>query len=115
MPGPRPMPVKLKLLRGNPGRRPVRGAFEPPQPPLPPEPPAFLTGYARQEWNRIATSRHLFGLLREADVMVLAAYCESFKRWKTAVETLDQTRHPSSLSSDDRLKSTSAVRSGERR
>ena len=36
MPGPRPMPVALKLLRGNPGKRPLKRGFEPPQPPLPP-------------------------------------------------------------------------------
>jgi hypothetical protein len=32
----------------------------------------------------------LFGLLTELDVMPLAAYCEAFKRWKTAVETFDR-------------------------
>ena len=90
MPGPRAMPVRLKLLRGNPGRRPVRATFEPPRPPKPPSPPEFLTGYAREEWDRIAPGLHLFGLLCALDVMPLAAYCEAFKRWKTAVEALDQ-------------------------
>jgi phage terminase small subunit len=73
MPGSRPMPIRLKLLRGNPGRRPVRGSFEPPQPPAPSEPPDFLTGYAREEWDRVAPGLHLFGLLTAVDVMVLGA------------------------------------------
>jgi P27 family predicted phage terminase small subunit len=90
MPGRRPMPVALKLLRGNPGKRPIRGGFEPPQPPAPPEPPAFLTGFAKSEWRRIAPGLFLFRLLAEPDVMVLAAYCEAYKRWRTAVEALDR-------------------------
>jgi phage terminase small subunit len=90
MPGPRPQPIALRLLRGNPSKRPIRRGFEPPQPPLPPSPPSFWTGYAREEWDRVAPGLHLFGLLTEIDVMVLAAYCEAFKRWKTAVEALDR-------------------------
>jgi hypothetical protein len=69
MPGPRPQPIKLRLLRGNPGRRPVPSTFEPPQPPAPPSPPSFLKGYALDEWRRVALGLHVFGLLGEADVM----------------------------------------------
>jgi hypothetical protein len=49
MPGPRPTPLRLKLLRGNPGKRVIRDGFEPPQTPEPPDPPSFLTGYALEE------------------------------------------------------------------
>ena len=42
MPGPRPTPIPLKLLRGNPGKRPIRRGFEPSQPPLPPNPPGIF-------------------------------------------------------------------------
>jgi P27 family predicted phage terminase small subunit len=84
------MPVALKLLRGNPGKRPLKRGFEPPQPPLPPDPPEFLAGDAREEWLRVAPGLHLFGLLTEGDVMPLAGYCASFARWKTALETFDR-------------------------
>jgi hypothetical protein len=77
MPGSRPTPVPLKLLRGNPGKRPLKRGFEPPQPPLPPDPPKFLTGDALEEWHRIAAGLHLFGLLTKVDVSPLAAYCVS--------------------------------------
>jgi P27 family predicted phage terminase small subunit len=90
MPGPPPQPIALRLLRGNPSKRPIQKGFGPPRPPAPPSPPDFLTGYAREEWDRIAPGLHLFGLLSDVDVMPLAAYCESFKRWKTAVEALDK-------------------------
>jgi P27 family predicted phage terminase small subunit len=88
VPGPKPMPVALKLLRGNPGRRPIKRGFEPPASPAPPNPPSFLRGDARQEWDRIAGGLFLFGLLTEVDVMVLAAYCTSFARWKSAEEAI---------------------------
>jgi phage terminase small subunit len=62
MPGPRPTPLRLKLLRGNPGKRVIRDGFEPPQTPEPPDPPSFLTGYALEEWHRIAPGLCLYGL-----------------------------------------------------
>ena len=82
MRGPRPQPVKLKLLRGNPGQRRIGQVFEPPKPPRPPDPPAFLSGEALAEWHRVVPSLMLFGLLQETDTMVLAAYCVSAARWK---------------------------------
>jgi P27 family predicted phage terminase small subunit len=82
------MPVRLKLLRGNPTKRPIRRGFEPPQPPLPPSPPSFLTGPALEEWRRVAPGLHLFWLLTEGDVMPLAVYCVSRQRWRTAEEAL---------------------------
>jgi phage terminase small subunit len=92
MPGPRPTPLPLKLLGGNPGKRPLKRGFEPPQPPLPPDPPKFLTGDADalEEWHRIAAGLHLFGLLTTVDVALLAAYCVSYQRWKSAVEEFEK-------------------------
>jgi P27 family predicted phage terminase small subunit len=90
MPGPRPQPVRLKLLRGNPGRRAIRGTFDPPAPPEPPEPPPFLTGYALAEWHRVGPGLTLFGLLTPLDVAPLAAYCVSFAHWRQAEELLQQ-------------------------
>jgi phage terminase small subunit len=77
MPSPRPTPVRLNLLRGNPGKRRIGNVFEPPKPPEPPDPPPFLTGYALEEWRRVAPGLSLFGLLHDFDVMPLAAYCQA--------------------------------------
>jgi len=87
VPGPRPMPVRLKLLRGNPGKQRLRDVFDPPRPPEPPKPPAFLNEKALEEWNRVAPNLSLFGMLTTLDVMPLAAYCMAFARWVEA-ETL---------------------------
>jgi P27 family predicted phage terminase small subunit len=84
------MPVRLKLLRGNPGKRRTGDVFEPPRPPEPPKPPEFLGGYAREEWERVAPGLALFGLLSDLDVMPLSAYCLAFQRWREAEELLKQ-------------------------
>jgi len=75
-------------MRGNPGRRPLRPEPEPARLPEPPEPPAFLIGYAADEWRRVASELHLLGVLRGVDVQLLAAYCVNYATWRTAVETL---------------------------
>jgi phage terminase small subunit len=62
MSGPPPIPTKLKLLRGNPGHKRLN-LVEPEPPVLPacPEPPAFITGYAAEEWRRAAPDLHVTG------------------------------------------------------
>src|SRR6516164_683104 len=90
MPSPRPTPVRLKLIRGNPGKRRIGDVFEPPKPPEPPEPPSFLTGYALEEWRRVAPGLSLFGMLHDFDVMPLAAYCVAYQHRRQAEELLAQ-------------------------
>ena len=92
-PGRRPQPTHLKLLRGNPSHESNAALSKhEPQPTLPaqpPEPPAPLTGYAREEWERVVVELFRLKLVTAVDVHPLAAYCESYKRWRTAIETLD--------------------------
>jgi P27 family predicted phage terminase small subunit len=89
MPGPRPIPTHLKLLRGNPGHQKLNK--DEPQPQVPaevPEPPRFLSGYAADEWWRVAPELHRLGLLSVLDVGPFAAYCVAYHRWRTAEEAL---------------------------
>jgi P27 family predicted phage terminase small subunit len=87
VPGPRPVPTHLRLLRGS--KRPIgRGEPQPPRPPEPPEPPGFIVGYALDEWWRLAGELHVLGLLTVIDVMPFAAYCQAYARWRTAEEAL---------------------------
>lgn len=73
--GPRPKPVALKLLAGNPGKRPARrsgrGRTRRGIPPRPPE----LTGEAAAEWDRLAPELDAAGALAVTDRGILAAYC----------------------------------------
>ena len=67
MPNP-PVPFPLKVLRGNPGKRPMKFEPRPEQHADVPEPPAFITGYAADEWWRTAPELHRLGLLIRIDV-----------------------------------------------
>ncbi len=51
-PGPQPKPVELKLLEGNPGRRPIRDAPPAEKPAGPPGPPRGLGRRGRAAWKR---------------------------------------------------------------
>lgn len=89
MRGRRPLPTHLKLLRGNPGHRPLNESE--PQPEISanvPEPPPFLTGYGRDEWWRVAPQLYRLGLLTALDVAVLAAYAQAYASWRLAEESL---------------------------
>jgi P27 family predicted phage terminase small subunit len=87
MPNP-PVPFPLKVLRGNPGKRPMRPEPQPEIAADVPEPPAFITGYAADEWHRTAPELHRLGLLTRIDVPALAAYCHAFGQWRMAAESL---------------------------
>jgi P27 family predicted phage terminase small subunit len=87
MPNP-PVPFPLKVLRGNPGKRPMKPEPQPKIAAYVPEPPPFITGYAADEWWRAAPELHRLGLLTQIDVPALAAYCHAFGQWRLAAESL---------------------------
>lgn len=92
MPTPKPRPTKMKLLEGNPGRRPIPSGE--PQPPVSfkvPAPPKHLSKSAKKEWKDISKKLHRLGLLTEIDYSALALYCQSYGRWVDAEEKLLQT------------------------
>src|SRR5262245_27999872 len=91
MRGRRPMPTHLKLLRGNPGKQVLpQGEAEPRPPDDIPPPPSILTGYAAEEWRRLARELYYLKLLTVIDTNILAAYCQSYKRWREAEEALQE-------------------------
>jgi P27 family predicted phage terminase small subunit len=78
------------LIRGNPGKRAIRPEPEPEIAPEVPEAPEYLTSYAADEWYRVAPELHRLGLLTLVDTHPLAAYCESYAMWRTAIEKLKE-------------------------
>jgi phage terminase small subunit len=77
MRGRKPHPTLLKLVKGNPGHRPLTDSEPAPRKMLP-EPPAELSGDARKEWDRVAPELYRMGLLTGLDRAALAAYCQVY-------------------------------------
>src|SRR5437867_6293718 len=87
--GPKPKPTVLRVLEGNKGKRAL--PRNEPQPPADmPNPPAYLNGYALEEWNRVAETLHSIGTLTAIDQSLLGAYCMAFARWRQAEEDLER-------------------------
>ena len=85
--GPRPTPTALKLLRDNPGRRPLNKR-EPRPPAVIPTAPAHLDPVARAEWRRVVRPLAAAGLVTQVDRAALAVYCTAWSRWVDAEKKL---------------------------
>ena len=92
--GPPPLPTRLKVLTGNPGKRPLNRAEPKPAPELPVMPP-FLrlplgraAQAAREEWERIAGDLVGLGILTKIDRAVFIAYCVLYGQWVAAIEKI---------------------------
>ena len=81
------MPTNLRLLRGNPGRRPLNPSEARPAVKLP-SPPAHLSKEAKKEWRRTGRFLLEMGLISELDRPAFAAFCTAWARWVEAEEAL---------------------------
>ena len=90
MRGRKPKPTALKIIEGNPGKRPIRGS-EPKPLATQPSCPAHLSPTAKAEWKRLAQTLNRVGLLTQADRAALAAYCQAYGRWVEAERKLAET------------------------
>ena len=84
-PGPRKKPTALRKLEGNPSKRPFNEREPMPMPSMP-ECPEWLLPDALKEWFRVAPELHRLGLLTGIGRTALAAYCQSYAKWKQAEE-----------------------------
>ena len=87
MVGRKPAPTQLKIIRGNPGRRPLPEG-DPEIPAGIPDPPKHLVGKAKKEWLRITPELSRAGILTKIDGTALAAYCDCFAVWAEASKKL---------------------------
>ena len=84
MKGRKPTPRALRILRGNPRKRPLKPA-EPQGRLLDAlDPPSWLEPEPAAEWRRLAPMLARLGVLTETDGDALVAYCQAFVTWKTA-------------------------------
>ncbi len=85
MRGRKSKPTRLKILAGNPGRRPINERE--PQPsllPSLPDPPKQLSREGRKEWIRVGGFLLRTRVLTEADLTALSAYATVYGRWMVA-------------------------------
>lgn len=83
----RSKPTAIRLLEGNPGKRPINHA-EPTPPPIDLTCPAGLDAYGRQAWRRTAPLLADMGVLTQADADVLALYCDAYSQWRRSSAAL---------------------------
>ena len=87
MRGAKPKPTALKVLAGNPGRRPLNDLE--PQPTVGSmDPPPGLSEEAARHWGIVSHHLHECGLLTEIDKPAFRLYCEAFARWHDANEQI---------------------------
>ena len=83
------VPTKLKLLRGNPGKRAI-----PKDEPLPeavlPKAPATLNATGKKQWGKVAKQLYDCGILTQVDTESLYLYCVAWQDWCAAGIKLKQ-------------------------
>lgn len=89
--GRRPKPRALRVLEGNPGKRPLP-QHEPAPKVEAPACPDHLDADAREEWARLAPRLLDLRVLSALDRAALAAYCASWSRWVWAESAIRKLR-----------------------
>src|SRR5262245_24433384 len=82
MRGRKPTPTALKVIRGNPGKRPL--PENEPEPEAGAEAPDWRSPLALAHWPTVAAQLEAANVLTEMDAVALGLYCEAFARWKDA-------------------------------
>jgi P27 family predicted phage terminase small subunit len=89
MRGRRPKPTRLKVLTGNPGKRPLNEGEPMPELSIPDCPPE-LGPVAQCEWRRLVGELAKLRLLTNLDRAALAAYCGAYALWAEATEAIQK-------------------------
>ncbi len=87
--GPPPKPTALKLLAGNPGKRPLN-TREPRPAKTAPRCPGWLGAEAKAVWKRLVPDLRRMGVLTVVDGEALASFCQTYVRWREAEDFLDK-------------------------
>jgi len=82
-PGAKPVPTALKILMGNPGKRPLN-EHEPKPAPGIPDRPEHLDDLANRIWDRTIPVLERMGVLTEIDGDVVESYCVARSEWYRA-------------------------------
>lgn len=78
--GPKPTPTELRILRGNPSKRPLN-ASEPQPPASGIVMPEHLGEVAARRWGELLPMLQATRVMTRADVEALARYCDTYEWW----------------------------------
>lgn len=84
-----PKPTALKLLAGNPGKRPLNKR-EPKPPPGAPDPPEGMSEAERSVWDQLVPRLAEIGLASTIDGRVLSRYCHFYVLWRRAADFVSE-------------------------
>ena len=79
----------MKVLTGNPGKRPLN-EHEPRPEPVTPDCPPQLGQIAREEWDRLIGELAVLRMVTALDRSALAAYCNAYGLWAEAIEAIQK-------------------------
>jgi len=75
-----PKPAEIRELEGNRGHRPIPKPLD--LKTVRKEPPTWIDTDARAIWKKISSELYAIGVLKETDLYTLAAYCQTYAKWK---------------------------------
>ncbi len=90
MAGRPPKPTHLKLVDGNPGKRPINKdepKVEPGRPPM----PRWLPKDGKDEWKLITAALESMGVLTKVDASAIAAYCAAWADLRAAQRGINKS------------------------
>lgn len=99
MKGRKPIPTKLHVLNGNPGKRPLN-QNEPKPIPIAPKPPGWLDPIAKKLWKDLAPQLEKLGLLTKIDGVAFEAVCQSYATWVKCERFLKENGMTTTLITD---------------
>lgn len=99
--GPRPDPVPIKSLRGNPGKRRIKDCPTPEDDGDLPEPPDWLDDTARGKWDELLPLLDRMGILARIDGDALARYCDTWSWWRRTRDFLAQSKDTFVIKNED--------------
>ena len=89
--GPAPTATNLRILEGNPSRRPINQ--DEPQPEPGAVCPYWATEGARQVWEEVAPILSDCGILTQADTVMFAAWCDAVANYKAVSKEIEEANY----------------------
>jgi P27 family predicted phage terminase small subunit len=87
-----PKPTQLKVVTGNPGKRPLN-ELEPKPEIKRPKVPAFLSPKAKTAWNGLCDVLEDMSLITLADAKSLELLCDAYAQWRDLRKIIDECGH----------------------